>query len=147
MHWPDSFSKQVLTQFGRFALVGILATLTHLGTLTFLVEVLHCHVLPASTTGFALAVIVSYILNSHWTFKTFRSHRRHLPRYVLVCIIGFMVNTAVILITVVLLHWWYVVGQLAALAIVPFSNFILNRYWVFNSGKTETIVGKSATAP
>jgi len=131
MRWSGKLSKQLFAQLGSFALVGILATFIHLGTMIFLVEVLHCQVLPASTFGFILAVLVSYYLNSHWTFETSRGHRQHLPRYVLACVSGLMLNCLVMLVTVALMHWWYVAGQLAALAIVPLSNFILNKYWVF----------------
>lgn len=137
MYWSGSWSKQILIQFGRFALVGLLATLTHLGTLAFGVEMLHGPVLAASTAGFVLAVMVSYVLNCHWTFEAARGHIRHLPKYVLVCITGFMLNTILILVTVELMHWWYIYGQLAALAVVPVCNFLLNRHWVFGGRKTD----------
>ena len=50
-----------IVQFMRFGLVGILATLCHMGSLIILVELLKYKQLAASTIGFILAVIVSYI--------------------------------------------------------------------------------------
>ncbi|HAG08118.1 MAG TPA: hypothetical protein DCK87_00910 [Desulfotomaculum sp.] len=65
---------QLFTQFIRFGLVGIVSTFTHVGTLAFLVELLNFPPIPASTIGFILAVVVSYILNHRFTFGAQGNH-------------------------------------------------------------------------
>jgi len=54
--------------------VGIVSTFTHVGTLAFLVELLNFPPIPASTIGFILAVVVSYILNHRFTFGAQGNH-------------------------------------------------------------------------
>jgi len=124
-------------QFTRFALVGALATVCHLGMLTLLVEVLGQDPLPASIAGFILAVVLSYIFNCRWTFDAGGSHKKYFPKYMLTCIVGFMLNISIMYVTVVLWQWWYINGQLTALCVVPITNFLLNRYWVFGNKDKE----------
>lgn len=123
----------LLHQFIRFGLVGIISTLTHVGTLMILVEIFKCPPIPASGIGFILAVIISYVLNYRYTFRASGSHNIYFPRYILVCIVGFAFNTTVMYLTVDLLKWWYMAGQILALFIVPISNFTLNRFWAFKN--------------
>lgn len=122
---------QLFTQFIRFGLVGIVSTFTHVGTLAFLVELLNFPPIPASTIGFILAVVVSYILNHRFTFGAQGNHGIYFFRYLLVCLIGLSLNTGIMYLTVQVLEWWYLAGQLCTLAVVPVSNFALNRFWAF----------------
>jgi len=122
---------RLFSQFIRFGLVGVVSTFTHVGTLAFLVELLNFPPIPASTLGFILAVVVSYILNHRFTFRTKGNHSVYFPRYLLVCIIGLSLNTGIMYLTVQVLEWWYLAGQLCALTVVPVSNFTLNRFWTF----------------
>lgn len=121
----------VFLQFIRFGLVGIISTLTHMGTLIFLVELLEFNPIIASTVGFILAVIISYFLNYRFTFRVHGGHFHHFPRYAVVCIVGFSLNTGIMFLTVNILKWWYVAGQICTLLVVPVSNFTLNKFWTF----------------
>ena len=124
---------QLFSQFIRFGLVGVVATFAHVGTLAFLVELFNFPPIPASILGFVLAVVVSYILNHRFTFKTQGNHSVYFPRYLLVCIVGLSLNTGIMYLTVQVLEWWYLAGQLCALSVVPVSNFTLNRFWAFKN--------------
>lgn len=119
-------------QFVKFGLVGILATLCHMGTLIILVEYLKYQPVLASTIGFIIAVFVSYILNYRYTFMVRGSHILLFSRYLIVCIIGLAINTSIMFLTVKILNWWYIIGQIPTLLIVPIINFLLNKYWTFN---------------
>lgn len=123
-------------QFIRFGLVGVVSTLTHIGTLVLLVELIKLTPILASTIGFILAVIVSYFLNYRFTFRAQGAHTSYFPKYVLVCIIGFILNTGIMYLTIEILKWWYVAGQICTLMVVPISNFTLNRFWAFKSIKS-----------
>jgi len=123
---------QTFFQFIRFGLVGMVSTFTHIGTLAFLVELFSFPPIPASTLGFILAVTISYILNHRFTFKAQESHSIYFPRYSMVCIVGLFLNTGIMFLTVQVLEWWYLIGQICTLTIVPISNFTLNRFWTFS---------------
>ena len=122
-----------VVQFMRFGLVGILATLCHMGSLVILVEFLNYQPLAASTIGFVFAVIVSYILNSRFTFMAKGSHVLLFSKYLIVCMTGLAINTSIMFLTVSILDWWYITGQLISLTIVPAINFTLNKYWAFKN--------------
>lgn len=124
-------------QFIRFGLVGIIATLCHMGTLVILVEVFACMPLLASTIGFILAVIVSYILNYRFTFMVEGNHVLFFSRYLIVCLSGLAINTSIMYITVIILKWWYIIGQISTLTIVPITNFTLNKLWAFNNKERQ----------
>lgn len=119
-------------QFIRFGLAGIVATLCHMGTLIILVEYFEYIPLLASTIGFLLAVIVSYILNYRFTFIVRGNHFLFFSRYLVVCATGLVINTSIMFFTVNFLKWWYVIGQVSTLIIVPIINFTLNKFWAFN---------------
>lgn len=122
-----------IIQFIRFGLVGIFATLCHMGTLIILVEIFKYQPILASTIGFILAVILSYILNYHYTFMSRGSHILIFSRYLIVCIMGLAINSSIMFLTVKILKWWYIIGQIPTLIIVPITNFTLNKYWTFKN--------------
>lgn len=115
----------------RYGLVGILGTFSHLGVLTALVERGQLDPVLASTLGFIVALLVSYGLNHRWTFRSSHGHRTALPRYIAVSLTGLGLNTGLMYVTVHILGWWYLAGQMTVIAIVPITNFILNFYWAF----------------
>jgi len=119
----------------RFAVVGVVATLTHLGILTAGVEWWGWSPLPASTLGFLAAVADSYWLNRVWTFDSNQPHRETLWRFFVVALFGLGLNTGMMMLLVQYLHWWYLWGQLATLMVVPLSNYLLNRHWTFKQRK------------
>ena len=118
-------------QLIRFFITGVTATITHLGVLITLVELGGYGSTFASGTGFVLAVIVSYFLNYHWTFGATENHFKHLSKYLIVCLTGLIINTAILFTTVSLLDWWYIIGQLLAMFITVPASFVFNRHWVF----------------
>lgn len=127
-----------ILQFIRFGLIGIVATLCHMGTLIIFVEIFKYEPIMASTIGFILAVIISYVLNYRFTFIARRSHVFFFLRYLVVCITGLAINISIMFLTVNILKWWYIIGQIFTLAIVPVTNFTLNKYWTFrNKNKPE----------
>lgn len=121
----------------RFAVVGVVATLTHIGILTLGVERFGMNPVLASTLGFIAAVAASYVLNRRWTFKSTESHGKTLWRFVVVSLFGLALNTAMMVVLVQHFHWWYLWAQLGVLLVVPLSNFLLNRYWTFNTRQRQ----------
>ncbi|MBA4381361.1 MAG: GtrA family protein [Sideroxydans sp.] len=118
-------------QVVRFAVVGVVATVTHVAVLVVGVEWLGLHPVVASTLGFLAAVTDSYLLNRSWTFKSDVAHSQTLWRFVVVSLFGLGLNTVMMTSLVGYFHWWYLWAQVATLLIVPVSNYLLNRHWTF----------------
>lgn len=123
----------MLKQFFRYAIVGALGTAIHMGMLIALVELFRVEPVISSTIGFIVTLIVSYALNYFWTFRSRHPHAYSLPRYAVVSVLGLLLNAAIMYLTVHVLEWWYVLGQLCVVFVVPISNFILNVLWSFRS--------------
>ena len=123
----------ILGQAGRYLVAGGLGTLAHLGLMTLCVENLGVPPIAGAVVGFAAAVGVSYALNHYWTFQSSRSPVQSFWRFLLVSILGLLMNTGMMYGLVHYLGWWYLKAQLSVILIVPATNFLLNRYWSFST--------------
>jgi putative flippase GtrA len=123
----------MIRKITRYAIVGILGTLTHIGILVALVEAFHQEPVFSSTVGFMVALVISYFLNRNWTFQTNLGHSYALTRYVIVSFLGLLLNSGIMYLTVNILGWWYLFGQLTVILLVPASNFWLNSSWSFRT--------------
>jgi putative flippase GtrA len=120
----------VVSQFLRFLMVGGTATIVHTGVLYLLVQFGHLKPFLATSIGFCCGVTVSYILNSHFTFKTGIALNFRFLRFLAVTGVGFLLNS-VIFTTLHNAGVMYLLAQLTATAIVVFWNFFGSRLLVF----------------
>ncbi|MCY9513106.1 GtrA family protein [Paenibacillus apiarius] len=116
----------------KYGVVGALGTLLHFSVLILLVEWFGCNPIISSVIGFIIVLIISFFMNQRWTFGAGGMGRMAFIKYVAVSGIGLILNTAIVFVTVDLLQWPYVIGQLCVVAVVPPLNFVLNYYWTFD---------------
>jgi putative flippase GtrA len=121
----------MIKMFTRYATVGAIATFVYMAILVALVEILKLDPVPGSVISFIFILIGSYYANRSWTFRSGRGHLYSLPRYIAVSLTGLSLNTGIMYLTVNILGWWYISGQMIAIFVVPLSNFILNFCWSF----------------
>lgn len=115
----------------RYAVTGSLSALTHVGTLTLLVEIGATRPVPASTMGFLFSVAVSYSLQKVWVFRSTSPLQRTLPRFLLAALIGLGLNASVLFVGTEVLSLNYLVVQVVALSLIPLSNYLINGLWTF----------------
>lgn len=115
----------------RYAVTGGLSALTHVGTLTVLVETGIAGPVLASGIGFVLSVVVSYTLQKAWVFGSRAAHRATLPRFLVVCGVALGLNTVVLTLGTEVLSIHYVPVQVVALVLIPLSNYLINAAWTF----------------
>ena len=118
-------------QFVRYCIVGGIGTRLHFGITIALVEGARAQPTAASVVGFAAAFVSSYLLNRFWVFGPSARPWVSFVRYSVVCLVGLFLNTAIMTITVDWLHWYYLWGLALVVAVVPVTNFALNRLWAF----------------
>jgi putative flippase GtrA len=123
----------MLQKFARYGVVGIVGTVMYVGLLALLVNGLGLEPIGTSVFVFGFVLLISYILNYFWTFQASRGHTEVFPRFIIVSVIGLLINTGIMYITVDILRWWYLWGVLIAIFFVPCSNFLLNAYWAFSA--------------
>ena len=121
----------MLRRFAKFAIVGVIATVTHTLVFAAAIEVGRIEAVTANALAFSVAVLVGYALNRRWTFAGHGAHGARLWRYVAGALAGLAVNSAIMYVVVHRIHWSPYVGLVLALIIVPPVTFALNQFWVF----------------
>lgn len=124
----------LLREIGRFATVGFGATLVHLGVAWLAAKVGGLDPIVANACGFVAAFALSYLGHFYWTFGGPAGHRRHLPRFMIVSGIGYVLTNIIVWLVTVRGGYPFEVALLAILAIVPASTWTLSRIWAFRAG-------------
>lgn len=119
--------------FGRFIVVGVVATIVHVAVLVALVEWAGVSAVLASIPAFAIAMLASYSANRGWTFRRPGNHDVQLPRYAAVAILGLLLNVWAMTMAVNILGLPYWVGLVAVVAIASCASFALNSRWTFST--------------
>lgn len=117
-----------------YSLVGGAGFLAYLLLFAGLVELSGYPPVVAAAVAFVPVLLATYYLNHLVIFHSRRTHREALLRYVAVAGFGFVINVGTIYIGSELLGWWYGYAQLLSCVLVPVSNFLLSRAWVFGDG-------------
>lgn len=99
--------------------------------LIFLVEMWQTDVIAASVTGYIVGIVVNYALNYGFTFRSEQRHIILAPKFLIVMVIGLLLNTGVMWTGVNWLGIHYVLAQLVGVTIVLTWSFTANRLWVF----------------
>lgn len=122
-------------QYGRFALVGLGATLVHLLAYFAAVELWGQPPLAANAIGFVLGVNVSFLGHRSWTFRGADADGagRSLIRFWAVALIGLTLNTLFVhLITDPMALAYYWATPMIA-GVTPVVTFMLSKQWAFRS--------------
>lgn len=116
----------------KYLCVGILNTCVGYGVIFLLVW---CGMMieVANILGYAVGILVSYLLNKSFTFQSKQSHRRDLPRFVLAMGIAFLCQFTFVSI----LYRFMGVNAYIALVIgggvYVVVGFVCSKVWVFKT--------------
>lgn len=125
--------KKSLKQFFLFSTIGAVGTTGHYTTLILLVEGLSQTPVLASTLGFLVGALINYILNYHFTFQSNKPHKEALLQFLLVASVGAGINTGLMYFCIEFTHMHYFLAQLLATGIVLIWNFVISKYWTFQT--------------
>jgi len=121
----------LISQIGCYGLVGVAATVIHIGAASTFHNAAHVSPLWANFLAFLTAFGVSYWGNWKWTFSATAGHFKSLPRFFFLSLAGFFANQSLVYLTVVRLQWPFefsiVLVALTLLAI----GFLISRRWAF----------------
>jgi putative flippase GtrA len=112
----------------------VAAAAVHYVVAVLLEGVAHMNPAWANVTGFCVAFPVSYV--GHYTLSFATQHKQHvqaLPKFLLVAILGFVINQTLVLLCLrlTLLPFWLVLGLV--MVIVAMMTYLLSKYWAFVS--------------
>ena len=117
----------------RYGISGGASAATHFGTLVLLAEGLHVWPVAASTAGFVASIVVSYVLQKAWVFRSTTGHGVAGARFLTVTAVAFGLNTGIVWAGTEALGIAYGIVQAVALAVIPVVNYTLNSRWTFKS--------------
>jgi putative flippase GtrA len=126
-------------RFLKFSAVGVLGTIIDLGLLNLLVRLAGWPLLAANSVSFSCAVLSNFTWNRVWTYPESRSRpvKKQLPQFLLVNIIGLVMNNLVLLGFHSIFRRFipdpydYNLAKMCAIGIVLFWNFFANRLWTY----------------
>lgn len=126
-------------QFVRFAAVGIISNvLLYLAylLLTFTFGLEHK---VAMTLVYVSGVLLTFLVNRSWSFNHRGFAHTAFGRYVLVYVIGYFLNLALLWLAVDRLNLPHEGVQAAAVVLVAVCMFLLHKYWAFApSGRSNS---------
>ena len=115
----------------KFTFVGALSTAAHYVILFGLVELHVSEALIASMIGYSLGAFINYYLNLKYTFNSKTPHKKALPKFIVMIILGFTINGFVMYLMIYSISINYLFSQLVATIVVYCWNFIIGKLWAF----------------
>ncbi len=109
-------------RLARFAIVGAAGTITFYAVLWMLVELVHVAVLGATSIAFVIVCIQNYALHYVWTFDSAEAHVVAFPRFLVMNLLGFVLNWAIMYAGVEKMAVNYLLTQALAIIVVVTWN-------------------------
>jgi putative flippase GtrA len=129
-----------LARFGKFAIVGTIGAVVDFSILNLGIQVFGLAKWLANTFSFTAAVCSNFTWNRLWTYPESRreSPWRQLAQFFVVNLVGYGINQAVFLSLDRYVFaswgvWGYNVSKAAAIGIVLFWNYGINRIWTYRA--------------
>ena len=124
--------KKLFAQLMKFGVVGFIAFLIDYGLLAFCTEILHINYLVSATIGFTVSVVFNYLASMRYVFthKEEMSRRREFIIFVVLSVIGLVINNVILWAGVELLHVHYLIVKIFATAVVMAWNFVTRKIFL-----------------
>ncbi len=146
-HSAEQSPDFVLFQFGRFLVVGGIATALQYPILIALAGSAGVPPLLASSIGFVVSAVANYTLNRRFTFRSGVNYVAGLERFSIIAGGGLVLNAMVMAAGTTLAGMNYIGSQLVATAVVLLWNFQANRLWTFSAGLTDSPQSRQEDSP
>ena len=126
----------LILQGGKFGIVGMLATATHVGLMVALIEWFGWRPLIANFGAFAVAFVVSFVGHYRWTFADQSaagpdSWRAPLARFLVMALTGLVLNSLAVFLVVDVFGLSYVYALAIMFSVVPAILFVIGKFWAF----------------
>ncbi|WP_445179412.1 GtrA family protein [Pseudomonas sp. McL0111] len=125
-----SAEKSALIQRGvRFAVTGVFVTALHALVAVLFINFVAPQPPLANGVAFTVATVVSYLINTTWSFSA-RLHGRTMLRFMVVSVCGFFLAMFVAWAAQMAgLH--YLLGIGAVALTIPAFTFVLHNFWTY----------------
>lgn len=120
---------------GKFAIVGVVATLTHAVVASGLFKSGLLPVVPSNIGGFLAAFTVSFSGHYFWSFSHLKragTFLKTIVRFLIISVSGFALNSTILALWLTFAPWPKIYGLWLAIAVVPAFSFLGARLWAFS---------------
>ena len=148
---PEIHSEEILTktkfndslklifQYAKFGVVGVLATLVHIGMFVTLIETFRVWELLSNFIAYCTALGVSFFGHSYWTFKADPSKdndkgltkQNSFIRFWVVSLSGLVINTMIVFLVTETWQASYYYAIALMVTVTPLFVFTVSKVWVF----------------
>lgn len=115
-----------------FGLVGILNTIAGFLAILFFMKIAKFSTVLSNVAGYGVGIILSYMLNRRFTFKSRRATRYSMLWFIGAAMVAFGSNLAVLFLTLDLFGFDPVVAQASAVVAYACVFYLLSRGLVFS---------------
>ena len=127
--------KGLIEQFLKFGVVGAIAFLIDYGVLMLLSQVIGMDPVISASISFVVSVVFNYVASMHYVFtrRDDISRRREFTIFVILSVIGLVINEIIMVIGVNVLGdsaLMVTITKLVATAIVMVWNFVSRKKWL-----------------
>ena len=124
--------KKLIAQFMKFGVVGVIAFVIDFGVLVFLTEVFAVPYLISATIAFCVSVIFNYLASMRFVFKRKddMSRRRELAIFVVLSLLGLVLNDVIMWVCVDVIYVDYRVAKIIATVLVAIWNFVTRKIFL-----------------
>ena len=131
--------KKLIAQFMKFGVVGVIAFIIDFGVMVFLTEVFAVPYLISTTIAFTVSVIFNYVASMRYVFvrKDDMSRRREFIIFVLLSVIGLVLNDVFMWLLVDFLFIDYRISKIITTVLVAIWNFVSRKIFLEDHSNTE----------
>jgi len=127
----DVLHNKVLTMLVKFLSVGIVNTAIGLTIIYSLKWGMGWGDVGANLLGYTVCIFLGFLLNGRWTFGISKLKITHFFRYLLVMIVAYLMNLAVVLVSINMMNIHGDYAQLFGVPVFTLTSFFLCRIMVF----------------
>lgn len=124
--------KKLIAQFMKFGIVGVIAFVIDYGFMVLLTEVFGVPYLISTTVSFIISVIFNYFASMRFVFKRKddMSRRREFIIFVVLSVIGLVINDMFMWLMVDFLFIDYRISKIVVTFIVAVWNFVTRKIFL-----------------
>ncbi len=124
--------KKLISQFMKFGIVGVIAFVIDYGFMVLLTEVFGVPYLISTTLSFIISVIFNYFASMRFVFKRKddMSRRREFIIFVVLSVIGLVINDVFMWLMVDFLFIDYRISKIVVTFIVAVWNFVTRKIFL-----------------
>ncbi len=129
-----AYKKELIAQFGKFALVGLIGTFLNIFFLYIFTEMFGIYYILSAVFAFVIALSNNYLWNKTFTFGEDASHEffQKFAQFTGISLAALGINLIILYVLTDALGVYYLVSQFIAIGLVFTLNFLGNKIWTFS---------------